>query len=79
MRVQRRVEVSIAVADEVVAFVFAGAGVERSDAGVAGELGVAGNALDRASIKDGHSCLPGGSGLSPRRWRSGSRRPANKP
>jgi hypothetical protein len=46
--VQGAVELAVAAAVESVALVFAAAGVEGCDAGVAGELGVAWEALDRS-------------------------------
>jgi hypothetical protein len=45
--VQGAVELAVAAAVEAVAAVFAGAGFERGDAGVAGELSVGVEALDR--------------------------------
>ncbi len=49
---ERAVELSVAAAVEAVASVFAGAGVERCDAGVAGELGVCAEAVDRADLAE---------------------------
>jgi hypothetical protein len=43
---------SVAAAVEAVALVFAGAGVEWCDAGVAGELGVCAEAVDRADLAE---------------------------
>jgi hypothetical protein len=42
----------VAAAVEAVALVFAGAGVEGCDAGVAGELRVASQAVDRADLAE---------------------------
>jgi len=50
--VQGAVELPIAAAVEPVAPALARAGLERSDAGVAGELGVACEALDRADLAE---------------------------
>jgi hypothetical protein len=50
--VEGAVELAVAAAVEAVALVFAGAGVEGCDAGVAGELGVASEAIDRADLAE---------------------------
>ncbi len=50
--VERAVELSVAAPVEAVALVFAGAGVERCDAGMAGELGVCVEAVDRADLAE---------------------------
>jgi hypothetical protein len=54
--VQGAVELAVAAAVEAVALVFAGAGVEGCDAGVAGELGVASEAVDRADLAEQLGC-----------------------
>jgi hypothetical protein len=50
--VQRAVELAVAAAVESVALVFAGAGVERGDAGVAGQLSIRVEAVDRADFAE---------------------------
>jgi hypothetical protein len=50
--VERGVELAVAAAVESVALVFAGAGVERCDAGVSGELRVGAEAVDRADLAE---------------------------
>jgi hypothetical protein len=50
--VEGAVELAVAAAVEAVALVFAGAGVEGCDAGVAGELGVGWEAVDRADLAE---------------------------
>ena len=50
--VQGAVELAVAAAVETVALVFAGAGVEWCDAGVAGELRIRGEAVDRADLAE---------------------------
>ena len=50
--VQGAVELAVATAVEAVAAVFARAGLERGDAGVAGKLSVASEAADRADLAE---------------------------
>src|SRR5207244_9007386 len=50
--VQGAVELAVAAAVEAVALVFAGAGVEWCDAGVAGKLRVCWEAVDRADLAE---------------------------
>ena len=50
--VEGAVELAVAAAVEAVALVFAGAGVEGCDAGVAGELRVGWEAVDRADLAE---------------------------
>ena len=50
--VQGAVELAVAAAVEAVALVFARAGVERCDAGVAGQLGVRSEAVDGADLAE---------------------------
>ena len=50
--VEGAVELAVAAAVESVALVFAGAGVEWCDAGVAGELGVRAEAVDGADFAE---------------------------
>jgi hypothetical protein len=54
--VQGAVELAVAAAVEAVALVIAGAGVERGDASVAGELGVGSEAVDRADLAEQLGC-----------------------
>jgi hypothetical protein len=50
--VQRAVELAVAAAVEAVALVFAGARIQRCDAGVAGELRVGCEAVDRSDLAE---------------------------
>jgi hypothetical protein len=50
--VQRAVELAVAAAVEAVSLLFAGAGVERGNSGVACDLGVAGEAVDRSDLAE---------------------------
>ena len=54
--VQGAVELTVAATVEAVALVFAGAGVEGCDAGVAGELRVGCEAVDRADLAEQLGC-----------------------
>jgi hypothetical protein len=54
--VQGAVELAVAAAVEAVALVFAGAGIEWCDAGVAGELRVGGEAVDWADLAEQLGC-----------------------
>ena len=57
--VEGAVELAVAAAVEAVALVFARAGVEWCNAGVAGELSVGGEAVDRADLAEQLAALKG--------------------
>lgn len=57
--VQGAVELSVAAAVEPVSSVLAGAGLERCDTGVAGELGVGLEAFDRTELAEQFGCAQG--------------------
>src|SRR6266851_2544794 len=82
--VQGAVELAVAAAVEAVALVFAGAGVEWCDAGVAGELRVCWEAGDRADSQSSFAALKGpqpgscsnrGASAAVRAWSSRSSSP----